>query len=69
MRRAPANPLMGLAAIAIFREAGILVERAREWALLCPPPSEIALRHLKSYQDAMEALAFRARISAAELGG
>lgn len=69
MRRAPANPLMGLAAVAIFREAGILVERAREWALLCPPPSEIALRHLKSYQDAMEALAFRARISAADLGG
>ncbi|HEY9899443.1 MAG TPA: single-stranded-DNA-specific exonuclease RecJ [Pantanalinema sp.] len=67
MRRAPTNPMMGLAAVAIFREAGILVERAREWALLCPPPSEIALRHLKSYQDAMEALAFRARISAAKL--
>ncbi|MNL73217.1 hypothetical protein D3C87_1986520 [compost metagenome] len=67
MRGAAENPLLGLAAVAIFREVGILVERSREWALLTPPPSEIGLRHLKSYQDAMEALAFRRRITSAAL--
>lgn len=63
LRIADESPLSGLTALAVFREAGILVERGREWSLLRAPQSDIELKALRSYQDAMEARAFRARLA------
>lgn len=67
MRIADESPLTGLTALAIFREAGILVERGNEWSVLKAPASDIPLRHLRSYQTAMEQRAFRERMARASL--
>lgn len=65
MRIAGEHPLLGLTALAIFREAGILVERGAEWSVLRAPLSDIPLRHLRAFQQAMEARAWRERMARA----
>lgn len=67
MRIADEAPLMGLTALSIFREAGLLVERGREWSALRAPTGDIPLQHLRAYQVAMEQRAFRERMARATL--
>lgn len=67
MRIADEHPLLGLTALSIFREAGILVERGTEWSALRAPAGDIPLRHLRAYQTAMEQRAFRERLAKAPL--
>lgn len=55
--------MRAIAALRIFREAGILVERGDFWSLLTPPDWDIQLPHLKSFQAYKEAQAFRERLS------
>lgn|GEM_PF-352525 len=55
--------MRAIAALRIFREAGILVERGEFWSLLTPPDWDIQLPHLKSFQAYKEAQAFRERLS------
>lgn len=52
-----------IAALRIFREAGILVERGSYWTLLTPPDWDIQLPHLTSFQAYKEAQAFREHLS------
>lgn len=49
-------------ALAIFKEAGILVEGTDFWTLLAPPPHDIELWRLQSFQDHLEAQSFRRRL-------
>lgn len=51
-----------IAALRIFREAGILVEHREFWSLLTPPDWDIQLPHLKSFQAYREARGFRAHL-------
>ncbi|HEY9855721.1 MAG TPA: single-stranded-DNA-specific exonuclease RecJ [Stenomitos sp.] len=67
MRIADEHPLMGLTALSIFREAGLLVERGDEWSVLRAPTNDIPLRHLRSFQTAMEQRAFRERTGRSSL--
>ncbi len=55
--------MRAIAALRIFREAGILVERGDYWSLLTPPDWDIQLPHLKSFQAYKEAQAFRERFA------
>jgi len=55
--------MRAIAALRIFREAGILVERGDYWSLLTPPDWDIQLPHLTSFQAHKEAQAFRDRLS------
>ncbi|MNT98416.1 hypothetical protein D3C72_2409910 [compost metagenome] len=55
--------MRAIAALRIFREAGILVERGDYWSLLTPPDWDIQLPHLTSFQAYKEAQAFRERLS------
>ncbi len=57
------NQMRAIAALRIFREAGILVERGDYWSLLTPPNWDIQLPHLSSFQAYKEAQAFRERLS------
>ncbi|MFP5504268.1 MAG: single-stranded-DNA-specific exonuclease RecJ [Candidatus Sericytochromatia bacterium] len=58
---------LGLAALAVLREAGLLVERERFWKLLAAPETTIGLTGLSSYQAAKEAHAFRLKLATAPL--
>lgn len=60
--------MRAIAALRIFREAGILVERGDYWSLLTPPDWDIQLPHLKSFQAYKEAQAFRERLSRRGVG-
>lgn len=57
----------GLAAVRLFREAGLLVEHDGFWQLLAPPSEAIALAALDSTRAHHEAAAFRARLRHAPL--
>lgn len=50
------------AAIAVFREAGLLVERRGFWQLLAPPADPIPLAALDSFAAAWQAMAFRSHV-------
>ncbi|MNR75283.1 Single-stranded-DNA-specific exonuclease RecJ [compost metagenome] len=55
--------MRAIAALRIFREAGILVERGEYWSLLTPPDWDIQLPHLTSFQAYKKARAFRERFA------
>ncbi len=50
------------AAIAVFREAGLLVERRGFWQLLAPPEDPIPLEGADSFAAAWQAMAFRSHV-------
>lgn len=50
------------AAVAVFREAGLLVERRGFWQLLAPPEDPIPLEGLDAFADAWQAMAFRQHV-------
>lgn len=62
-RACPECPLLGLEALGIFRDAGLLAQRGLEWSLLAARPETIALAHLPAFQRIQEARAFRRRLA------
>ena len=54
-------------AVAVLREAGLVVERRGFWQLLAPPEDPIALEGLESFAAAWQAMAFRAHVRALAL--